>query len=173
MTKAEKQAHVQDLVSQLRTLKAAVITEYRGTSVAQMDQLRKQLDDKGITYKVAKNTLLKRALDEVGITVSDPALLDQPIALAMSNDDEVLVAKALTDVNKEMETIVPSGGIVNGAFVNAQVITRLAKLPGREQLYAQLVGGLGSLPTRMVRTIANPMQQLVTGLNQVKAQKEA
>ena len=65
------------------------------------------------------------------------------------------------------------GGVINGEFVDSSVVTRLAKLPGREEMYAKIVGGLASLPTRMVRSVANPMQGLVTALNQVKAQKEA
>jgi large subunit ribosomal protein L10 len=173
MTKAEKQLHVEELVTQLRTIKAAVVTEYRGTSVAQMEQLRKQFYAKGIGYKVAKNSLLKRALEEAGITVSDTAILDQPIALAVSNDDEVTVAKAVAAANKEVETVIPVAGILNGEFVPADVIRRLSKLPSREELLAKMVGSLAGLPTRMVRTIANPMTGLVTALNQVKAQKEA
>lgn len=173
MTKAEKVAYVSDLVAQLRNLKGAVMTEYRGTSVAQMEQLRKTLHAQGISYKVTKNNLLRRAFEEAGIPVSDPAILDLPIALASSNQDEVEVAKAITKLQKEMESIVPVGGVINGAFVDASVVKRLAKLPGREEMYAQIVGGLASLPTRMVRSIANPMQGLVTALSQVKAQKEA
>lgn len=173
MTKAEKSQHVEELVTQLRTLKAAVITEYRGTNVADMTKLRDQLHEKGVSYKIAKNTLLKRALSEAGITVSDESILDKPIALAIGYEDEVSVAKAITDANKAIETIVPLGGIVNGSFVDGSVITTLAKLPSREEMYAKIVGGLASLPTRMVRSIANPMTGLVTALNQVKAQKEA
>lgn len=173
MTKAEKQALVQELVTQLRTLKAAVITEYRGTSVSAMEKLRGDLYSQGIHYRVAKNSLLKRALEEAGIEVSDASILDQPIALAVSHEDEVGAAKAIAKISKEIETVVPVGGIVNGQFVNVSVIKRLAALPGREEMYAKIVGGLASLPTKMVRTIANPMQGLVTALQQVKTQKEA
>jgi large subunit ribosomal protein L10 len=173
MTRAEKEAYVSELVTQLRTMKAAVFTEYRGTSVAQMEQLRRKLYEQGITYKVAKNSLVKRALDELGISVSDMAVLDQPVAIATSDQDEVMVAKAITAVNKEMETIIPVAGIVSGDFVPAGVIARLSKLPSREEMYAKVVGSLAGLPTKMVRTIANPMQGLVTALNQVKAQKES
>lgn len=173
MTKAEKQAYVSDLVTQLRDVKAAVITQYQGTSVAKMEQLRNKLYDQGVRYKVAKNTLLKRALQEAGIEVTDESILDLPIALAFSDQDEVMVAKTMTGITKEIETIKPLGGIVNGVFVSGDVIIRLSKLPGREALYTMLVGGLASLPTRMVRSIANPMTGLVTALNQVKAQKEA
>jgi len=173
MTKAEKVAYVSNLVTLLRTLKGAVMTEYRGTSVAQMEQLRKTLHEQGISYFVTKNNLLRRAFDEVGIPVEDPTILDLPIAFASSDRDEVEVAKALAKLQKEVETIVPVGGVINGAFVPASVVARLAKLPGREEMYAQIVGGLASLPTRMVRSINNPMQGLVTALNQVKTQKEA
>lgn len=173
MTKTEKQAYVADLVESLRSIKAAVMTEYRGTSVADMDKLRTKLHEQGITYKVTKNNLLKRALQEAGIEITDEAVLDLPIAMAMSDQDEVEVAKTITGVNKEIESIVPVAGIVNGQFVSADVVKRLATLPGREELYAKIVGGFASLPTRMVRSIANPMTGLVTALNQVKVQKEA
>ncbi len=173
MTKAEKQAYVTELVTRLRTTKAAVMTEYRGISVAQMEQLRRQLFDKGVSYQVAKNSLLKRALAEAGIEIDDPTVLDLPIALAMGDEDEVSVAKAVTAVNKDLDMIVPVGAIVNGSYVTAETVKALAKLPSREELYARVVGSLAGLPTRMVRTIANPMQGLVTALTQVKAQKEA
>lgn len=173
MTKAEKQALVSELVTQLRSLKAAVITEYRGTSVSQMEQLRGSLYKQGIHYRVAKNSLLKRALEEVGMNGSDSSVLDQPIAMAVSTEDEVMVAKAMTKLHKEFDTIVPVAGIVDGQFVDASVISRLAKLPSREELYGKLVGGLASLPTKMVRTINNPLQGLVTALTAVKSQKEA
>lgn len=170
MTKAEKQALVSELVTQLRTLKAAVITEYRGTSVAQMEKLRGELFKQGIHYRVAKNSLLKRALQEAGMNGADSEVLDQPIAMAVSTEDEVTIAKAMMKLNKEFETIVPMAGIVDGQFVDASVIKRLAQLPGREELYAKLVGGLASLPTKMVRTINNPLSGLVTALTAVKAQ---
>ncbi len=173
MTKAEKQAYVSDLVTQLRTLKAAIITEYQGTGVAQMEVLRRSLHDQGITYLVTKNSLLKRALAEAEIELAQPELLDKPIAMAISHEDEVGVAKAIAKIGKDIETIVPVGGIVNGAMVPASVVIMLAKLPSREEMYSKLVGSLGGLTSRMVRTIANPMQGLVQALQQVKAQKEA
>ena len=173
MTKQEKQAYVASLTEQLTTSKAAVLTEYHGTTVAQMEQLRRQLYAKGIQYKVAKNSLVKRTLDDLGIVVTDLAILDRPVAIAASNTDEVELAKALASAHKEIETIIPVAGIVNGSFVGASVIQRLATLPSREELYAKMVGSLAGLPTRMVRTIANPMQGLVTALHQIQAKKEA
>lgn len=173
MTKGDKQALVQELVTQLKDLKGAVITEYRGTSVSQMEKVRNELFKQGINYRVAKNSLLKRAVKEAGIEEPDTGILDLPIALAVSNDDEVTVAKVMTQINKDFETIVPVGGIVDGQFVDAGVVSRLAKLPGRDELLAKLVGGLASLPTKMVRTITNPLQGLVTVLTAVKDQKEA
>lgn len=173
MQRAEKQAYVDQLTTQLQTAKAAVITEYLGTTVAQMEQLRTKLHEQGITYKVIKNSLLKRALENAGIAVTDTAILDRPIALAVTDMDEVTAAKVLTGLHKEIETIVPEGGIINGEFVSGDTIRRLSRLPGREELYGKLVGSLAGLPTRMVRTVANPMQGLVTALTQVKAQKEA
>jgi large subunit ribosomal protein L10 len=172
MTKAEKQAYVDELTTQLGKVKAAVFTEYLGTTVAQMDQLRGTMYEKGIGYKVAKNSLLKRVLGESGIAIEDQSILDKPLAIATGMDDEVMTAKIVVQVGKEIETVVPLGGIVNGKFVGADVIKRLAALPGREELLGKMVGSLAGLPTRMVRTIANPMTGLVTALNQVKAQKE-
>jgi large subunit ribosomal protein L10 len=172
MTKAEKQAYVDELTSQLGTVKAAVFTEYLGTTVAQMDQLRGTMYEKRIGYKVAKNSLLKRVLKNASIEVTDETILDKPMAIATGMDDEVITAKTVMQVGKEIETVVPLGGIVNGKFVGADVIRRLAALPGREELLGKMVGSLAGLPTRMVRTIANPMTGLVTALNQAKAQKE-
>ena len=173
MTKAEKQAYIEELVTQLKGSKAAIFTEYHGTSVPQMEKLRTDLYGKGISYKIAKNSLVKRALGEVGVAITDESILDRPIAIAASGEDEVTVAKAVVAVNKELESIVPIGGIVNGNFVGGDMIKTLSTLPGREELYAKMVGSIAGLPTRMVRTFANPLQGLVTVLTQVKSQKEA
>ena len=173
MTKAEKQAYVDELKTQFSQVKAAVFTEYLGTTVAQMDHLRTNMHEKGIGYKVAKNSLLKRALEEVGLSIDDESMLDKPLAIAAGKDDEVETAKTVVKIGKEIETIVPIGGIVNGKFVAADVIKRLAALPGREELLGSMVSSLAGLPTRMVRSIANPLSGLVTALQQVKAQKEA
>lgn len=173
MTKGDKQALVDDLVSQLKSLKGAVITEYRGTSVGQMEKVRSELFKQGVHYRVAKNSLLKRAVKQAGMIEPEGDVLDRPIALAVTDTDEVTIAKVMTKLNKDFETIVPVGGIVDGQFVDAGVISRLAKLPGREELLGRLVGGLASLPTKMVRTINNPLQGLVTALSAVKTQKEA
>lgn len=170
MTKGEKQALVQELVTQLKGRKAAVITEYRGTSVAQMEKIRTELFKQGINYRVAKNSLLKRAVQEAGILEPDSGILDLPIALAVGNHDEVTVAKVLTQIGKDFETIVPVGGIVDGQFVDAGVVSRLAKLPGREELLVKLVSRLASLPTKMVRTINNPLQGLINALVAIKDQ---
>jgi large subunit ribosomal protein L10 len=173
MTREEKEAYVSRLVAELQETKAAIFTQYRGTTVAQMNQLRDQLYDKGITYKVTKNSLVKRALDEAGVTLSDISVLDHPVALATGQDDEVTVSKAIVAAHKEFESIVPVAGIINGEFVPSTVIIALSQLPGREELYGKMVGSLAGLTTRMVRTIANPMQGLVTALAQLQTQKEA
>ena len=172
MTKDEKRTVVQELVIQLKSLKGAVITEYLGTSVGQMEKVRDELFKQGIIYRVAKNSLLKRAINEAGMTQPPGDILDRPIAMAISND-EVTVAKVLAKINREFETVVPIAGIFDGQFVDAAVVSRLAKLPGRHELLGQLVGGLASLPAKMVRTINNPLQGLVTALGAIKTQKEA
>ncbi len=173
MTRSEKQAVVAELIEQLGSIGATVITGYRGTSVGKMDDLRRRLDQLGIRFKVAKNSLLKRAFVELGVGVGDSAILDEPIALAWGKTDPALLAKAISDAGREIETIVPRGGIIDGGFVDAEVVTRLAMLPSRHQQYGQIVGGLASLPIRMARSIANPMGQVVAVLRQITIRKEA
>ena len=173
MTRSDNVVHVADLAAQLLDKKATVLTEYRGTTVQQMDDARRKFEAAGVVYKVAKNSLLKRALKEAGITPDDESVLDLPIALAIGANDEVAVAKAVASINKEIETIIPRAGILNGVYVAGSVIARLSKLPGRQELYAGLASGLASLTTKMVRTINNPLQGLVNALGQIKEQKEA
>lgn len=173
MTRVEKEQQVQELAAELQAAKAIVVTEYLGTPVAELEALRKTLREANGSYKVVKNSLVKRALSDAGITVTDESILDKPIAFASTTGDEVALSKALVDFNKKVETVVPRAGIIDHQFVGEAVIKRLAALPSRDQLLASLVGGLGSLTGRMVRTINQPVAGLAIVLGAIKNQKEA
>lgn len=173
MTRTEKEQRVAELVAELKSVKGLVVTEYLGTSVTQLEELRKVLREQGSTYKVVKNSLVKRALATTGMKIDDESILDKPVAFATTLTDEVALAKAVVDFGKKCETIKPVAGIVNQQFVPASTISRLAQLPSREQLIAQIVISLGSLPTKMVRTINQPLVGLVQALGQIQKQKEA
>src|SRR5207245_7028817 len=125
-----KAAVIEEITERFRTSSAAVLTEYRGLTVAQLTQLRRSLGE-GSSYAVVKNTLTKRAAQEVGFT----DLVDQltgPTAIAFIEGDPVEAAKAIRDFAHANPLLVVKGGVVEGRAVDAREVTRPADVEGRE-----------------------------------------
>lgn len=140
MARPDKAAAVQELADSFRDSDGAVLTEYRGLSVAQLQQLRRALGE-NVNYAVAKNTLTKIAAAEAGVEFADE-LLTGPTAIAFINGDPVEAAKALRDFAKDNEALVVKGGFLDGRTVGVDELKKLADLESREVLLAKLAGGL-------------------------------
>lgn len=173
MTRQEKEAYVVALADQLGSRKPVVMTQFRGTTVGELESLRRQFHELGMSYRVAKNSLLRRALVQAGIALDDPGLLDKPLALATGGPDEIALAKAVAAINKTVTTVIPVGGIIEGQFVPLSLIAALAKLPSRQELYGRVIGSLGGLTTRLVQALAGPVRSLELALGQIQAQRKA
>ncbi len=167
----EKQLVVQELAERLRASKGAVLTDYRGLSVAKVTDLRNKLRDADVEYRVIKNTLLKRAADQAGIEGLD-TYLEGPTAMAFSADP-VAPAKVLADWIKANKMLEIKGGIVEGRVIDSGGVTHLAELPPREVLLAMVVGTLQAPITGLVNVLHGPLRKLVYAVDAIAKQQEA
>ena len=165
MAKAEKATAVAELTSSFNGSNAAVLTEYRGLTVAQLKQLRVSLGENA-KFAVAKNTLTKIAATEAGFAGLDD-LLAGPTAIAFVNGDVVEAAKGLRDFAKANPLLVIKGGVLDGKRLDATEITRLADLESREVLLAKLAGAIKakqSTAAAMFAALPTNMAQLADAL---------
>lgn len=136
----DKLTAVAELTDQFRGSAATVLTEYRGLTVTELKQLRRQLGS-GAAYTVAKNTLAKRAAAQAGIDGLE-ALFTGPTALAFVSGDPVEAAKSLRDFGRAHPALIIKGGVFEGRTISADEVRRLADLESREVLLAKLAGAM-------------------------------
>lgn len=159
----EKVAVVEDVRERLGRASAAILTEYRGLQVSQMEELRRALAGAGGTYKVYKNTLVRRAADEQGLAALAP-LLEGPTAIAFVDGDVASVAKVLRDFARTHQALVVKGGLVGSSLLDARGAQALADLPSRDTLLAQFAGLLAAPMQRMAGLLAAVPQKFAYGL---------
>ncbi|HSK99415.1 MAG TPA: 50S ribosomal protein L10 [Rubrobacteraceae bacterium] len=171
MNREEKARVIEALAEKLRS-GSAVLVDYQGMDVARSTRLRARSREAGVDFVVAKNTLTKRAADEAGIEGLQEFLVG-PTALAFS-EDPVASAKLMAEFADGVETFELKGGLLEGGRVLDEAgVVALSRLPGREQLIAQVVGGISSPLTGLVTVLNNTIQGLVIALNQIAEQKNA
>jgi large subunit ribosomal protein L10 len=151
---------------------SVVLVDYQGMDVARSTDLRRRSREAGVEFVVAKNTLTKRAANEAGVENLSEYLVG-PTALAFSGDP-VASAKLMAEFADQVDSFTLKGGLLEGGRVLNQVdVVALSRLPGREQLLAQVVGGISSPLTGLVTVLNNTIQGLVIALNQIAEQKGA
>jgi large subunit ribosomal protein L10 len=166
----EKARVIEELAEKLRG-GTAVLVNYQGMDVAQSTQLRARSREAGVEFVVAKNTLTRRAADEAGVEDLSEYLVG-PTALAFS-EDPVASAKLMAEFAGQVESFSLKGGLLEGGRVLDEAgVVALSRLPGREQLLAQVVGGISSPLTGLVNVLNNTVQGLVIALNQIAEQKQ-
>jgi large subunit ribosomal protein L10 len=164
MASAVKEAKVAELKERFTSSSGAVLTEYRGLTVAQVSELRRSLGEHA-TFAVVKNTLTKIAAQDAGITDEFSRLLTGPSAIAFVGGDVVAAAKGLREFARTNPLLVIKGGVLDGRMITPEEISRLADLESREVLLAKLAGGMkaslagaaatfAALPTQMARLLA-------------------
>ncbi len=167
-----------DIVAQLKErlegAKAIVLVDYKGINVEQVNQLRAQYREAKVDYVVQKNTLIKIALNDLGITELD-AYLKGPTALAICKDEEVAPAKVLVKFIKDVmeEAAYPSFkvGIVDGQIFTQAQLQSLAKLPSREEMLAKIMGSLNAPITNFLNVSQGVARKLVYALDAVAKTK--
>jgi len=171
--KEQKAEQVELLTEKLKKAKVAVLTDYRGLTVSQMQDLRGKLRTGNVEYRVIKNTLARRAADAAGYKDLESALKG-PVAIAFGYDDLSLPPRLINEFVRTTRLKVDVvGGLVEGRVVDRDQIKQLADLPSREVLLAQLLGTLQSPVAQLVGIMQTPVQQLIGVLDAYKSKLEA
>ena len=172
MARPDKAAAVAEIVDSFNESTGAVLTEYRGLTVKQLQDLRRALGENA-NYAVVKNTLTKIAAKEAGVDGFDD-LLTGPTAIAFINGDLVEAAKGLRDFAKANPALVIKGGFVDGASMDAKEIAKLADLESREVLLGKLAGAMLASLSQAVYLLNAPIAQAarLAGALQAKAEQD-
>ncbi|EFI66295.1 50S ribosomal protein L10 [Lysinibacillus sp. HST-98] len=143
MSKAieNKQVQVQEITEKFQGAASVVVVDYRGLNVAQVTELRKQLREAGVEFKVYKNTLTRRAAEAAGLEGINDVLVG-PNAIAFSNEDVVAPAKIINEFAKKNEALEIKAGIIEGTISSVEDVKALAELPSREGLLSMLLSVL-------------------------------
>ncbi len=170
MPKPEKIEAVAELKERLQSHTVAIATQYKGVTVEQVTELRRRLRAEGVEFKVYKNTLVLRALEELGIK-GGAGLMEGPTAWAFSKDP-VVPAKILRDFAKDVKVVAMNGGILEGRVISKAQAEALASLPPREVILAMVVGTIAA-PLRNLLGVLNAVpRNLVNVLDQIRKQQE-
>jgi large subunit ribosomal protein L10 len=170
MARPDKAAAVAELAERFRESHAAVLTEYRGLSVAQLTTLRRSLGSE-TTYAVVKNTLTAIAAKEAGVSAFD-GQLSGPSAIAFITGDPVEAAKGLRDFAKANPALVIKGGVLDGRTLSPDEITKLADLESREVLLGKLAGAMKASMSSAAALFVAPLAQAVRTVEALRQQRE-
>jgi large subunit ribosomal protein L10 len=160
-----KVLEVENLKRRLDGAKTVVLTEYRGLTVHQVGELRKQLRAASAQYKVVKNRLARLAIAASPLERLSPQLTG-PTGMVISKEDPVAVAKALQSFTRTNQALSIKGGYVEGQVVPATELKALAELPGKDVLRAHLVGAVQGPPAQLVGVLTAPQRELAYILDQ-------
>lgn len=159
MAKVElKQPIVQAIAEDVKGAASVVLVDYRGLTVAQDTELRKQLREAGILYKVCKNTMMRRAFEGTEFAGLDEHL-EGPSALAISKDDATAPARILCKFAKDAKALELKAGVVEGEVYDANALNELSKIPSRDELLSKLLGSLQSPITNLARVLNQIAEQ--------------
>jgi large subunit ribosomal protein L10 len=172
MPNAEKVAAVDELTERFQNSTGAVLTEYRGLTVAQLKELRGALGE-AATFAVVKNTLTKIAVQRAGLESELSALLSGPSAVAFVTGDVVETAKGLRDFAKANPLLVIKGGVLDGKALSPAEITKLADLEPREVLLAKLAGAMKASQARAAGAFGALPAQMAQLADALRAKLEA
>jgi large subunit ribosomal protein L10 len=169
---AEKAETVAAVHERLKAAKMAIVTEYRGLSVAQMTRLRREIRQASGEYQVIKNTLVRRALKDT-VYGELERLLQGPNGWVFAYDDPVMLSKALVKFVEENEKLAIKGAVFEGAFVEPAKVKVLAQMPSKPELQAKLLATIQAPATQLVRLMQEPgarMARLVDAIRQRKSE---
>jgi len=167
-----KETVVEGIQEKLAASQSVVLYDYRGLTVLEVSQLRNKMREAGVEYKVLKNTMIKRAAENLNIEGIDE-YLHGPTAVAFGLNDPVVPAKILSDFIKAAKKTEIKGGILAGKVVDEAGVKNLAELPSKEELLAKMLGSLNAPVQGLVMVLSGVMRNFVCALNAIREQKEA
>ncbi|MBW2066269.1 MAG: 50S ribosomal protein L10 [Deltaproteobacteria bacterium] len=170
LNREEKRVFVEDLHSRLKKAEATFLVDYKGLDVESMNSIRRELRKHNTDFKVIKNRLLKLASRE-----TESAILEKyfsgPNALAIAYEDAVAPAKVLVEGMKEEKHLEIKAGQIGGKIMSVDAINRLAELPGRDELVAQVLSAMQAVPASLVRVLNGVLVQLMNVLKAIEGEK--
>ncbi|HWO89479.1 MAG TPA: 50S ribosomal protein L10 [Gemmatimonadales bacterium] len=170
MNRTEKATIVTELAGRLKSAQSVYVTDFTGLNVAQVTDLRRRLRKAGVEYVVVKNTLARRALGDGPLSVLD-GFFTGSSALALSAEPSV-AAKVLAEFAKEFQKPAIKGGVVDGRAVTPEQVKRLASLPPREQLLAELGAAMQAPMAGFVGALQALLTNFVGAVEALKQQRE-
>jgi len=168
----EKAQKVSAIQEKLKTAKVAIVTEYRGLSVAQMTRLRRQIRQASGEYQVVKNTLLRRALKDTAYGALD-RLLQGPTGWVLGYEDPVSLSKALVKFIEENEKLTIKGGWLDGEFMDQAKVKALAQMPSRPELQAKLLALIQAPAVQLLRLLQEPGARVARLVEALRKGKES
>ncbi len=172
LSRSQKEQLVKDLAEKIKAGKVAIFSDFSGTSVGNMQKLRRELRSNGAAYKIAKKRLMEIAFKNAGIEI-DVKSLNGQIGVAVGEADEVSAAKVLANFSKKNKNFKILAGILEEKLISAQEVMALAKLPSREELLAKFVGSINAPVSGFVNVLAGNIRGLLTALKGIADSKQA
>lgn len=154
----------------LKSAKMAIVTEYRGLSVAQMTKLRREIRDASGEYQVIKNTLIRRALKDTAFGDLEK-LLEGPNGWVFAYEDPVALSKAVIKFADDNDKLRIKGGVFEGRFMDPAGVKILSQMPSKPELQAKLLATINAPATQLLRTIQEPGAQMVRLLESLRKAK--
>ena len=172
MKRPEKEKAVEALHDKFSRARTVLLTDYRGLNMTAMTELRSQLREASVEYRVVKNTLMSRAADGTDMTLLKDHFVG-PCALALSYEDPVAPAKVLMKFSEDNAALEVKAGIVEGKLVDSAAIKRLSNLPPQEILLTQLLMLMNAPITSLVMVLGGVLTKFMGVLEAIKQQKES
>ena len=160
MNKEKKQSYIKEMTAQFEKSEAVLVTHYQGLSVKQLDNLRKQMREHGIQFKITKNRITKIALEKSRCKDLSN-LFTGPTAVALS-EDAISSAKILTKFSKENENLKILGGIMGKEILDVAAVANVATLPTLDEARAKIIGILRSPAQKIVSILLAPASKIAT-----------
>lgn len=171
ISRTKKESVVRELDEALNGAKIVIFTDFQGTNVAALNELRNKVRESGGVYRVAKKRLLARVLAKRGVDGIDPRTMEGEIAVALGMQDSAATSKAVYEAQQAGETIKIISGIMDEQLLSREDIIQLATLPSRQELLARMVGSMSAPLTGMVRVLEGNIRGLVYALHAISEQK--
>lgn len=170
-TKQQKKEELLYLAKKLTDIKSAVFCDYTGLNVASVEELRKSLRAEKVDYRVAKKTILARALKEAKIADIDVKGLVGQLAVAFGSQDEIIAPKLIAKFRKSHEAMKILGGIYENKFITVEEVEKMALIPSKEELLAKLLGSIKAPISGIVGVMSGVMRNFVGAIQAIKESK--